>query len=157
MVQVKTNIGTHESARRERFEPSGNVTATNVQGAIQQVDTEAAGKVAQVGTIRKPASAATVTINTTDIEVGIDTRSTAVTVDLPGVVAWSAQNPNGLELTISDYYGNAAANAITPALSGSDVFAGAWGTSGPVIKTDSGILKLRPDPAVPAWIVYGAN
>ena len=49
MVQVSTNLTTRESARRERFEPTGNVTSTNVQGAIQQVDTEAAGKVTKVG------------------------------------------------------------------------------------------------------------
>jgi len=107
--------------------------------------------------VRKPVSAATIVIANTDIEVGIDTRTTAVTVDLPSVVAWAAQNPNGLELTIGDYYGNASANNITPALNGADVFAGAWGASGPVIKTDSGLLKLRPDPAVPAWIVRGVN
>lgn len=157
MVMVSTNLVTRESARRERFEPTGNVTATNVQAAIQQVDTEAAGKVAQVGTVRKPASAATVTISNTDIEVGIDTRTTAVTVDLPSVVAWSAQNPNGLELAISDYYGNASANNITPALNGSDAFAGAWSAAPPVLKSDSAILKLRPDPAVPAWIVRAAG
>lgn len=41
MVQVTTNLTTRESARRERFEPSANVTATNVQTAIQQVAAQA--------------------------------------------------------------------------------------------------------------------
>ena len=103
MVQVMTNLTTRESARRERFEPAGNVTATNVQTAIQQVDTEAAGKVTQVGVIRKPASAATVAVLTRDIEVGLDTRTTAVSATLPSASAWATANPNGLELALNDY------------------------------------------------------
>lgn len=155
MVQVMTNLTTRESARRERFEPTGNVTATNVQTAIQQVDTEAAGKVAQVGVVRKPASAATITILNGDIEVGIDTRTTAVSATLPSAVAWSATNPNGLELVLNDYYGGAATNAITPSLFAGDSFA--YGGVTPVINANFGLLRLRPDPALPGWIVRGVN
>lgn len=150
-----TNLTTRESARRERFEPTGNVTATNVQTAIQQVDTEAAGKVAQVGTIRKPASGATIAILTTDIEVGIDTRSTAVSATLPSAVAWAAANPNGLDLTLVDYFGNASANNITPTLFAGDAFA--YGSVTPVVNANFGDLKLRPDPALPGWYVRGIN
>jgi hypothetical protein len=155
MVLVTTNLTTHESARRQRFEPTGNVTATSVQIAIQQVDTEAAGKVQHVGVVRKPASAATIAIGTADIEVGIDTRSTAVTASLPSAVAWAAANPNGLELVLNDYYGNAAANAITPSLFAGDAFV--YGGTVPVITANFGLLRLRPDPALPGWIVRGVN
>lgn len=155
MVQVMTNLTTKESARRERFEPAGSVTATNVQTAIQQVDTEAAGKVAKVGTVRKPASAAAVAILTSDIEVGIDTRTTAVSAALPSAVAWAAANPNGLELVLNDYFGNANSNAITPSLFAGDAFA--YGSVTPIITAGFGLLRLRPDPALPGWIVRGVN
>lgn len=155
MVQVSTNLTTKESARRERFEPSGNVTATSVQTAIQQVDTEAAGKVAKVGVVRKPASAATIAILTSDIEVGIDTRTTAVSATLPSAVSWSTANPNGLELVLNDYFGNAAANNITPSVFAGDAFV--YGGLTPVINANFGLLRLRPDPSLPGWIVRGIN
>jgi hypothetical protein len=155
MVQVMTNLTTRESARRERFEPAGNVTSTNVQTAIQQVDTEASGKVAQVGTIRKPPSAATVAVLTSDIEVGLDTRTTAVSATLPSAIAWSGANPNGLELVLNDYFGNAATNNITPSLFAGDTFA--YGSVTPVISANFGLLRLRPDPSLPGWVVRGVN
>lgn len=50
MVTIQTDLGNlKEPARRQRFEPTGNRRRT--QGAIQQVDTVAAGKVAQVGMV----------------------------------------------------------------------------------------------------------
>src|ERR1700733_9760551 len=146
MVQVTTSLTTKESARRHRFEPTGNVSATSVQTAIQQVDTEAAGKVAQVGVVRKPASGATIAIQTSDIEVGIDTRTTAVSATLPSAVSWATNNPNGLELVINDYYGNAATNNVTPSLFGGDSFA--YGGITPVINANFGLLRLRPDPSL---------
>lgn len=36
---IRTQIGTRDSARQLRSEPSGGVTATNVQQAIDQIDT----------------------------------------------------------------------------------------------------------------------
>lgn len=156
MVQVMTNLTTRESARRERFEPAGNVTATNVQTAIQQIDAEAAGKVTQVGTIRLPASAATVAILTTDIEVGISTTSTAVSATLPSASAWAASNPNGLPLVLVDINGNAAANNITPALNGVDTFS--YGGVVPIINSNFGRLELRPSGVpVSGWYVRGVN
>lgn len=155
MVLVRTNLTTRESARSERFEPAGNVSATNVQTAIQQVDTEAAGKVPKVGTIRKPASGAAIAILSTDIEVGIDTRTTAVSAVLPSAAAWATANPNGLELALTDYFGNAAANNITPSLFAGDSFA--YGAVTPVVTANFGMLRLRPDPSLPGWIVRGVN
>ena len=156
MVQVSTNLTTRESARKQRFEPAGNVTATNVQTAIQQVDAEAAGKQAQVGTARLPAAAATINILTSDIEVGIDATGSAVSCPLPSAAAWAAANPNGLELTIFDFKGQAVAHNITPSLNGGDTFVqGAV----PVIKTAFGQIKLRPvgSPTVNGWFVRGID
>lgn len=155
MVQVYTNLVTRESARKQRFEPTGNVTATSVQKAIQQVDTEAAGKVAQVGTARLPAQSSTVAINSTDIEVGINTTSSAVTCPLPSVASWSATNPNGLELTIFDATGHAATNNISFTLNGTDTFLD--GTT-PQITGNFGLIKLRPVLGSPnSWYIRAIN
>jgi hypothetical protein len=154
VTTIRTQLGnTIESARRERFEPTGNVSATNVQDAIQQVDAEAAGKVQQVGTIRLAGDAAAVNILPTDIEVGIDTRTQAVNANLPSVAAWSADNPNGLDLVLVDFYGNAAAHNITPVLSAGDAFQ--YGGVTPLIVTNFGSLRLRPSPGLNAWYVRG--
>jgi hypothetical protein len=151
MTVVRTTLGLSESARRWRFEPTGNVSATNVQKAIEQVDTEAASKLSQVATIRLPASAATVAILTTDIEVGLDTTSTAVSATLPSAAAWAAANPNGLDLSLVDIKGNAGINNITPTLNGSDVFS--YGGVTPVINGNFGVLRLRPTST--GWYVRG--
>lgn len=156
MTTIRTTLGFGENARRWRFEPTGNVTSTNVQTAIQQVDTEAAGKITQVGTARLPVYAATVNILTTDVEVGIDATTGAVSTPLPSASAWAAANPNGLELTIFDYKGQAATHNITPSLNGADVFV--QGVT-PVIKAAYGDIKLRPvgSPAINGWYVRGVN
>ncbi|MDE2471633.1 MAG: hypothetical protein KGL35_23635, partial [Bradyrhizobium sp.] len=106
-------------------------------------------------TIRKPARAATVAILSSDVEVGIDTRSTAVSANLPSAAAWAAANPFGLPLTLVDYYGNAAANNITPSLFAGDSFV--WGGVTPVVNANFGLLALRPDASLPGWIVRGVN
>lgn len=156
MTIVRTQLSTVESARRERVEPTGNITATNVQTALQGLDTAISGKVAQVGTERQPASAATVAILTTDIEVGLDTRTTAVSATLPSALAWTAANPNGLDLTLIDLFGNASANAITPTLNGADTFF--YGSVTPTITSNFGLLKLRPAGSpVTGWYVRGLN
>jgi hypothetical protein len=81
MVTIQTDLrNLKEPARRERFEPTGNRRRT--QGAIQQVYTVAAGKVAQVGMARLPVAAASINILSSDIEVGIDSGSAATTLTL---------------------------------------------------------------------------
>lgn len=153
MTIVRTQLATVESARRERVEPTGGITATNVQKALEALDT---GKVTQVGNARLPASAATVAILSTDIEVGIDTRTTAVSATLPSAAAWAAANPNGLELTLVDIFGNASVNSITPALNGADTFF--YGAVTPIITSNFGLLKLRPAGSpVTGWYVRGIN
>ena len=81
MVTIQTDLSNlKEPARRERFEPTGNRRRT--QGAIQQVYTVAAGKVAQVGMARLPVAAASINILNSDIEFGIDSGSAATTLTL---------------------------------------------------------------------------
>lgn len=151
MVRVVTDLGDlRESARRLRFEQTAGISDTDVQDAIKTLDTRT-----NIGTIAVKASAATVTLSTSDIEVGIDTRSTAVTVDLPSAAAWAAANPNGLELWITDYYGNASANNITPSLFAGDSFQ--YGGVVPKITMNFGRLALRPIPGLPGWYVRGVN
>lgn len=56
-----------------------------------------------------------------DVIVGVDTTSAVVTVNLP----LAASVPEGKMITIQDEGGNAGANAITVAKTGSDTLAGA--------------------------------
>ncbi len=108
-----------------------------------------------IGTARLPASAATVNILTSDIEVGINTATLAVSCPLPSVAAWNAAQTNGLDLTIFDDSGNAATNNITPSLNGTDTFV--QGVT-PVITTNYGLIKLRPVLGTPnQWYVRGVN
>lgn len=152
MVTVRTDLGDlHDLARNIRVEEVGSITSTNIQGALDQL----ASGVVTVPNIRKPTSAATIAILSSDIEVGIDTRTTAVTATLPSAVAWAAANPTGLDLTLIDYYGNAATNNITPSPFAGDSID--WGGVTPTINANFGNLRLRPDTARPGWYVRGVN
>lgn len=99
----------------------------------------------KVGTARFPGVAATVTILTSDQEVGIDTSSTAVSANLPTATSWAAANPNGLELVIFDNTGQGASNNITPVPSGAEIFRGGLT---PLVTTAYGLIKLRPIPGI---------
>lgn len=155
MSIISTDLGnTRESARRLRVSPTGGITQTNVQKALEQLDT---GKTSKIGTARAPAANATIAILTTDIEVEIDTTATAVSATLPSASAWSTANPNGLELTLIDINGHAATHNITPTLNGADTFY--YGGVTPVIMANFGLLKLRPTgtPTINGWYVRGVN
>lgn len=136
MVTVRTKLAgqTQETARNERFEPLPLNPATNVQQAIGNA-------VTQIGTARLPAFSVTVLALPTDVELGINTSTGAVTVSLPLVSAWAADNPNGLALRIFDYTGNAATHNIGFTLNGADTFLQG---ANPVIKTNNGGVALRP-------------
>lgn len=95
-----------------------------------------------------------VTVATTDIEVGVDPSSGAVTCTLPTVAAWSTAQQNGLELTIFDYTGHASAHNVSFTLGGSDHFVQ---SSTPVITSDFGLIKLRPLPTINKWYVRALN
>lgn len=101
---------------------------------------------------RLPASAANVPILNADIEVGIDATTGAVTCPLPSAVAWALANPNGLELTLFDFKGQAVAHNITPTLNGADTWVQGVG---PVISAAYGLIKLRPVGA--SWFVRAVN
>lgn len=90
----------------------------------------------------------------TDVEFAVDTRTNAVTVNLPGAVAWAAANPSGLDLCVVDYFGNAATNNITPSLNAGDSFQ--YGVT-PKVTMNYGTLRLRPVPSLPGWYVRGVN
>lgn len=49
MTIVRTSLGTTESARRERFEPTGTISSTNTQKAVEEVASDAAAAVAALG------------------------------------------------------------------------------------------------------------
>lgn len=148
MVVVRTELrDTREAAKRLRFEPNNRISATNVQDAITGL--------VNVGTARLPAAAASVNILNSDVEVGIDTAASAVSVQLPSVAAWASLNTTGLELTIFDLTGHATAHNITPVLFGSDSFV--QGTT-PIITGNFGLMKLRPViGAANQWYVRGLN
>jgi hypothetical protein len=112
-------------------------------------------------TIRLPPFSATVAILTSDIEVGINTSTSAVTVNLPSAALWAAAFPGGqtgLDLFMCDHTGNAAAHPITFALNGADTF-----MQGPLIPlaVNFGSLRLRPNrittstTPITGWIVKG--
>jgi hypothetical protein len=108
-----------------------------------------------VPTIRMAASNATIAITNADVEVGIDTRTTAVTATLPSAAAWAVQNQNGVALTLVDIFGNAFANNITPSLNGADIF---YTVGVPKILADYGVLAIRPAGSpVNGWYVKGID
>lgn len=125
---------------------------TDLRYTVQQIQ-QAVGNA--VGTARLPAAAATINILTSDIEVGVNPSSSAVTCNLPSVANWVLAQTNGLELTIFDYTGHAATNNISFVLSGTDVFVQ---SSTPIITSNFGLIKLRPILTSPnKWFVRGLN
>lgn len=107
-----------------------------------------------VPTIRLPAFNATIAILTSDIEVGVSTVTSAVTVNLPSATLWAAAFPGGatgLDLLIIDHTGNAAAHPMTFALNGGDTFLQG---SLPTLAVNFGSLRLRPNGSpVSGWYV----
>lgn len=125
---------------------------TDLRYTLSQVQQTLASN---IGTARLPAAAGTINILNTDIEVGVDPTSSAVTCNLPSVAVWAVTQPNGLELTIFDYTGHAATNNISFVLAGTDVFVQ---TSTPIITSNFGLIKLRPILTSPnKWFVRGLN
>ena len=101
--------------------------------------------------VREPAQAATITLTTADVEIGIDTSGGAVSVNLPSVAAWALANPYGLPLTIYDRTGQANVSNITPVLNGGDTF---LRTVVPLVNGRFGNIKLRPNNARKGWYLY---
>lgn len=101
--------------------------------------------------VEEPAQAATITLTTASVEVGIDTAATAVSVNLPSVTMWALANPYGLPLTIYDKTGQANTHNITPVPAGTDTFVR---VVVPKVTGSFGNIKLRPNRARTAWYQY---
>lgn len=147
MVQVMTNLTTRESARRERFEPVGSITATNVQKAIEQV--QANIPAIATGTTQTITAASGVGV-TTDIFIYFN-RAGTIAFTLPDATAWLAANTIGVGLTLKDISGGASGNAITINRAGADTIDGA---NSFVINSDYGGVVLRPS-AAGKWSIVG--
>lgn len=98
-----------------------------------------------VGTIRTPPAASSVPILLSDIEIGIDTSSSAVNALLPSATTWASTNRSGLELVILDYTGQGDTHNITPVPDGADTFLGGLT---PLVTSPYGLIKLRPIPGL---------
>lgn len=154
MVEVSRTPGVIPDASRVRVQRVGGITKTTVQGALQDLAGGSGGGGA-VPTMRTPAFNATIPILTTDVEVGVSTVTSAVSVTLPSAAAWAATTKNGLDLTILDLTGNAATHNITPTLNGADTFL--QGVT-PVVTANFGSIRLRPSGSpITGWYVRGVN
>lgn len=118
MTQISTWLGnTLESARRIRFEPTGDFTATNVQDAIDEAGASSGGGLTPLVTpyIVPPASA---TIPTTAVQVQTN-QSSPLSLTVPDSEAWHTANGGyGVPLSIFDISGNASTNNVTISFTG---------------------------------------
>lgn len=136
MVQVSTSLTTRESARRHRFEPTGAVTQTNVQKAIEQVATTPQ---AITGTPVAFAQSPYPVKATADLVLYVDTSGGAVEIDLPASAARL-----GLPLTIKDVTGNAASNNITIKPNGAETIDGYTNGNPLLVSAAYGGFRLNP-------------
>lgn len=131
MTQVHTDLGnTRESARRIRFEPTGSITATNVQKAVEQ---GGGGGGAIVGT---NVAVTPYNVLPTDTVLYVDTSIGAVTINLG-----SAADRTGIPLSVKDVTGHAAANNISLVPSGIETVDG---LAPYLINMDFGGVRLYP-------------
>lgn len=145
MVQVYTNLSFKESARRERCEATGGITATNVQKALEAL--------ASIGPYAGPIPVAAGSYNatTTDVEIFVNFAGT-VTIALPAAAAYLAAQRTAAPLTIKDVSGAAATNNITINRAGSDTIDGATSLK---ITSNYGGWKLRPVSSAGNWAIVG--
>lgn len=146
MTTIRTQLGTVESARRERFEPTGTIEATNVQKAIEELD----GTIGDLGGTTQVVTTGTVTVQPTDSFIYINFAGT-VAVTMADSSAWLAAHEVATPLTIQDISGNAndTTNMITITRAGVDTING--GTSIEITSPFGG-YKLRP-PASGSWAI----
>lgn len=110
MTIVRTDLrDTRERAREQRFEPTGAVTATNVQKAIEQVATTPQA----VSGTSVNAAMSPYTVLSTDAMLYVDSSAGAVQILLQASAARL-----GVPLGIKDVGGAAATNNITLTPSG---------------------------------------
>lgn len=122
MVTVRTLIGTYESARHDRVEPTGNITATNTQKALEGLDTSVSALSGAVflnaRTQRRIASSADLPVRSTDSILNCS-LSAPLAMTIP-----AASGRAGAPLTIKDVGGNFATNNVTLSRAGADTFDG---------------------------------
>lgn len=116
MVTVRTMVGTAwEAARRVRFEPTGPITATTVQDAIVQANSLPRPIITTPVTFAMSPYTA---VNSDSILL-VNTSAGVVTINLQPAAA-----RGGLDLTIKDVTGNAAANPISVVRNGAETIDG---------------------------------
>jgi hypothetical protein len=141
MTTVRTDLrNTRESAQRIRFEPSGDMTQTNVQKEIEELD----GRIpASAPNSRTVTTSGDVTLLVTDVVVYFNKNAGAV--NLPSSVSWAAQwVKSDFDLVLIDVSGAASSNNLTATPNGTEKIDG---LSSVTINTDYGVLTLKPLPA----------
>ena len=105
MTLVRTDLGNaRESARQIRFEPTGSITQTNVQKAIEQASSQPPA----VNPTSVTFAMSPYTVLTTDTALYIDTSGGVVVINLQAAAARL-----GVPLIIKDISGNGLANPIS--------------------------------------------
>lgn len=133
MVEVKTNLTTKESARKLRVEPTGALTQTNVQKALEQIFSGI------YELIREVTSGATVDVSSSEAGVGINkTVGSSTIVNLP-----ASASRLGKPTVVVDIKGDAATNNITIVPTGIETVAGATSET---IANNFGARELVPLP-----------
>lgn len=131
MTIVRTDIRERkESARRERFEPTGVLTQTNVQKAIEQA--VSLGSSASIVNF----AASPYTVKPSDRFLSVDTSGGAVTINLD-----VASNRSGMPITIKDVTGSASTNNITINRNGAETIDSLTALT---ISADFGGVRLVP-------------
>lgn len=137
MSIIRTQIGTRDSARQLRSEPNGGVTATNVQGAIDQLDVRVADLEGDIA-IREVTAAGEVAVTNADGIVLINKA-----VGEPTVVNLAPAASFDHAIQIKDKKLDAATNNITITPDAGDA-AGIDGLATLPINTNGGGFRLIP-------------
>jgi hypothetical protein len=133
MTMVRTDLGnTRESARRLRFEPTGAVTQTNVQKAIEQVATTPQA----ISGTAVNAAASPYTVLASDTVLYVDSSAGPVNILLQ-----ASADRLGVPLVVKDVGGAANTNNITLTPNGAETLDS---LAALVINSDYGGFRLNP-------------
>lgn len=151
MTSARTNLGaTRERASLLRFEPTGILTATNVQEAI--TDAVIGGASRALPTISRQTVAGVINVALTDEVVALQYAvAGATTLNLPQI---ASRVPAGLPLWVFDFNGNAGDITLVPY--GTDQIMGANANfiigSGGAAQT-GGSVVLIPSATLGGWLL----
>lgn len=135
MVQVMTNLTTRESARKTRFEPTGAITETNVQKAIEQTITIPQS----ISGTSIAFAASPYQVLPSDSVLYVNTSGGPIEIDLQLSIS-----RGGVSLTIKDVTGSAAANNITIKPNGSETIDGYTNAEPLLVSANFGGFRLNP-------------